>query len=195
MLNVRSIMFESPWALVPILVFIELVLLQIWQWRRSVLTGRLAAGGLAAIPLLIVLQVVVVTDAERIRSLCRRMAAAVGRGDIPGLGGHIADGFHAEIRGETWGKTELLAGAKRALTRWDVQEERLGGFEIDLEDDEARVNLRATCRLITEMGIIPRHVSFWRLTLRRTNGSWEVVHVKPIRSRWMPYDTLEDLLR
>ena len=75
--------------------------LYIWGRWRTALTRWVAVGGLAAVLLLIGLQMWVVTDAERLRHKCERMAAAVVDGDVEALGAELPESFGVPIE-ERW---------------------------------------------------------------------------------------------
>ncbi len=194
-LSLSSLLFESPWTVVPGLALVEMVLLANWNRRRTRRTARIAIAGLAAIPLSVALQVLVVTEGERIARACREMASAIAAGDVAAIGHHVSDSFVVTARGGPNDKPELLDRAKATLTRWDVEEEWLRGVEVEVTGDKADVTFQSVCRLITNQGIIPRHVSRWRLRFAREGDTWKVVDVQPLRGRWMPFDSLADLLR
>lgn len=194
-MKLSATVFESPWTLVPAFVALEMVLLAVWQRRRTPWTGRAAAAGLAAIPLSVAAQALVVTDAEHIERLCRDVASAVARGDLAALRGQLSDQFAAAGTGEELGKSELLDRARRALQRWSVEEQRLSDFHTEVHADRATVTFQVSCRLTTDDRVVPRHVSRWRLTAHSTGGVWKVTGLRPVRSRLLPYDSLGHLLR
>lgn len=194
-MNLTSILFENPYALIPILVATDLVLVQLWNRRRTPRTGRLAMIALIASPLLVVIQAVVVTDAENIRAFCRRLATASVRGDLVQLDACIANDFRVSVRNREWTKEDLMDAIRRAADYWTIEEERLSGFGLIIEGTSATAEFQATCRLISDAVMIPRHVSKWRLQLVRRDGTWRVTHIQPIRTRFFPFDNLTDVLR
>lgn len=194
-MSIRSILFEAPYTLIPILVGVELVLLGIWSRRRTPLTGRMALGGLIAIPLLVAAQFLVVTEQERIIRLCRELAKAVGQADIAAIGPHISEDFQVRCGDRLLEKSELLDEVERVLAKWDVEEERLGAFEIVVHGEAATSAFQATCRLISNDLEVPRHVSRWRIKLAKTDAAWQVTHIQPVATALSPYDSLLDLLR
>jgi hypothetical protein len=194
-MDIKAILLERPGTLIPILAAVEFVLLVRWSRRRTRSSGRVVLGGLLASALMIVMQSVIVTDGERVRDVCRRLSAAVARGDVNDIGRVIADDFTYRENGITWRKADLLTNIERALIRWDVQEDRLRGFETTVDGPRSVVSFRAVCRLIGDDFTLARHVSEWRLELVEKNDEWKVTAIKPKRSRMLPADSLADLLR
>ncbi len=191
----QAILFENPYLLVPILFGIEFVLVAAWNLRRTRLTGRLAAGGLVVFPLMVLVQAIVVTRAERIRNVCEQVVRAVGEGDVRGVTAHLADDFRFEGRGETWDKAAVTERIERALQRWDVSHCRLSQFEVTGDGDAVRSLFQATCR-VSSMELSARAVpTRWELGWRVTDDACEITEIKPVQTRWMPYDGLDDLLR
>jgi hypothetical protein len=123
------------------------------------------------------------------------MADAVEQGDVEVLASHLSVQFRIEDGDKYWNKSAVVDRIRRALSsRWDVQEERLSAIEISIEGGLATVAFQATCRLVTSEMVIPRHVSLWRLTMAKEEGTWRVTNAEPIRTRWVPFDSLADLL-
>jgi len=182
-MSLRVILLESPLQLLVVLVFLDFILLHIWTRRRTRLTARLAWAGLIAVPVALTLQYLVVTDQERLRNSCRRLARATGQADVAGFARFIADDFVAERRGRRADKSELLRQFEELLTRWDVQEERLSDFTYEVAADQANVEFQASCRLVSNDILVPYHVSRWRLTFRRDGDAWRVTHIEPLTSR------------
>ncbi len=194
-MTVRSILFESPLKLILVLLVVEFVFLQVWSRRRTRRTGWLAVGGLIAIPLLLAVQYLVVTEHERITRVCETLADAVGDGDALAFARHIAVDFSVERGERHWDKAELMEDFQRVLTRWDVQEERLSGFEIEVRDHSAVASFRASCRLISTDLMVPYHVSYWRLAFAKRDGAWRVTHVQRVSSDREPRGLAPDLFR
>lgn len=172
-----------------------MILLHLWSRRRTVLTGRMAVAGLAAIPLLVAVQLLVTTDRERIIAICGELARAAGQADVMAFGGHISEDFQIVEGQRVWGKAELLDAFEQVLRRWDIEEERLGKFETVVSGDSAETTFRATCRLISNDLMVPRHVSKWELSLVKIEGKWRVTHMKPPAGRGRHYDLLPGIGR
>ncbi len=191
----RSVLLENPYALIPILFVCQLVLVTIWSRRRTRAAGRDAVAGLVVGALLIVVQAVVETDVERIESVCQAMALAVEEGVLDTLARHVSSDVAIEANGRVWDKAELLEQIGRGLDRWGVEELRLSQFEIEVDGDGAHASFQVRCRLIAPEMIVPNHVSRWRLQFAREDESWKVRDIQLARTRWMPFDSLGDLLR
>ena len=192
-MNVRFVLFESPYSLIPILVGLEIVLLHFWSRRRTPLTGWTAVGGLIAIPLLVAVQILVVTDRERIIRICRELAKATAQADTTALGRHIAANFAINSPGRVSNKAGLLDEFERILSKWDVEEERLSAFDVAVDGHTARATFHATCRLISNDLMIPRHVSKWKLEFAKLDTVWLVTHIRPSSTPPWKRGSLPDL--
>ena len=194
-MTVTSILFENPYVLVPGLVLLEFVLVWVYQRRRTRLSGRLAVGGLVLFPLMVVVQAMVETQAEKVRAVCRAMGAAVEKADVAAIGLHVADDFELATAWQTWTKSDLLDRLTAALNEWDAQEVRLGRFETKASSTEAVVTFQSTCRLIGGSVMMAHYVSRWRLTMRQYDGSWKVTRIEPIPTPMMPFRSLEEMIQ
>ncbi len=195
MMSLQAILFENEYVLIPLLFVVELVLLGIWSRRRTPVAGRIAAGGLVVGPLMLMVQAVVETDAERIEDVCRSMALAVEDGDVTSIARHLSGEMRIETGVRTWDAAELLDRVRRRLALWDVEEGKLSKFETLVDGDRAEVEFQARCRLVTPEMIVPNHVSRWRLEFRREGDRWKIDDVRPLPTRWMPHESLDGLLR
>ena len=194
-MRIKSILFENPYLLIPILFGIEFVFVAAWNLRRSRLTGRLAVGGLILFPLMVVVQWMVVTDAERVRAACDRVVRAVVDGDVRAVADRIAGDFRYDSRGESWDKVAVVDRIEQALTRWDVSNCSLSQFEVTEDDGGMRSSFQVTCRMSSMEAAIPAFPSRWELGWRVTDDACEITEIKPIRTQWMPYDRLDEVLR
>lgn len=194
-MSIQSILFENPYALLPFLIPAALVLVWIWNRQRTRLTGRLAIGGFAAIPIMAALQASVVTDRERAQGVCEALASALSDGDLRTLATHISNDFRIGSGDQAWSKKDFLARCEATLSIWDIQEARLSRFDISVDGELATVRFQAACRLISADTMVARHISRWKVELVRAGESWRVRAVVPIRSRSLPYDSLADLPR
>jgi len=194
-LSIQSVLFENPYYLLPFSIVTALVLVWLWDRRRTKLTARLAICGIASIPALAALQAMVVTDGERVRRVCEALASALSDGDVPALGVFISDDFRIGSADRAWAKADLLAHCAKTLSIWDIDETRLSRFEITVDDGLATASFQATCRLISADVMVARHVSGWTVELLRVGESWRLRALWPRRSLSLPYDSLTDLPR
>lgn len=192
-MSIQSILFESPYAVLPCLMAAAVVAVWIWLRRRTRLTGRLAIGVIAAIPILFALQATVVTDRERARGVCEALAGALSDGDLRVLATHISDDFRIGSGDRAWSKSDFLARCKNTLSIWDIDDAQLSRFDISVDGALATARFQATCRLISADIMVARHISRWKVELVRVGEFWRVRAVVPIRSRSLPFDSLADL--
>lgn len=193
-MRLKTILFENPYYLIPVLFAVEFAFVAAWNLRRSQLTGRLAVSGLILFPLMVVVQWFVVTDAERVRAVCDRVVRAVVDGDVRGVSEHLADDFRFEGRGESWDKAAVTARIEQALQRWDVSHCKLSQFDVVVDDRGVRSMFQVTCRMSSSQTTIPTVPTRWELRWRVTEDVCEIMEIDPVRTQWMPYDRLDDLL-
>ena len=184
-------LFESRIALLTTLALVEFVLLWAWARWRTRRTRQLALGGFVVACLLLVIQTLVVTDRERIITICREMACAIEDGDVDGVGKHVAQTFAAD----SIDREALLASLTRILTQVCVEDPRLTRFEVTVDGARGGADFHARCRLVTPDAIEFARPTRWRLTFERVDGRWQVVEITPVPTAVFPYRTLADVLR
>ena len=175
------LLFESPLKLVIIELAIALVLL--WWVRRSARpAGRLLIGYLLLAAGLLLVQALVVTDAEKIRRVTREMARAVDFGKVEVIQTHLADDF------ATWGydRDEFGEFVYEQLEVYRVDEVWVGGAELQVDGAQAGIEFTARARVGTnETGLQP-YLGRWRLTLRREGSKWLVTRVENLAGPGAP---------
>ncbi len=163
------VLLESPLVLIVLELAVGLVLLYVAQ-RIAVPRWILPAFFLLAVGLLAV-QHFVVTDAEAIRALTRELAGAVDRADVDTFRGYLHDEF--DYRGLNRNRFADLV--YQQLQTYGVDEARVGGFEMEIEGDLARVKLTARARIqMDDVGIQP-YLGRWRLDFRRDKDTWKLI--------------------
>jgi len=171
--GMTHLLFESPLQL--LIVELGGALVLIWWLRRS--------GGSAGRPLigylvlglgLLAVQKLVVTDAEKIRTVVYELGRAVDFGRMEVLRAHLADDFAA------WGldRDGFVDHVYDSLETYRVDEVWVGGFELDIDADVGRIEFTARARVGTvELGPQP-YMGRWRLTLGRAGREWLVSRVE-----------------
>lgn len=191
----RALLFENPYALIPLLLVIDLGAIWYWSRRRTRRTGRTAIGALLASAALVVLQWVVVTDRERVVGVCRAMASAAGRGDVDAFAELVSDDFQWSGRDDAeFGKAELVEAFRRGFKQWNVEEERVSQVNVSVDGERATVAFSVSCRLISDEIMIRWHTSRWRVDLTQRDRDWVVTNVAPVRTLVFPFDTLGDVI-
>lgn len=144
-----------------------------WMTARS---RRMVWLSLGFCALLIVIQHYVVTDREVLRHMVRTMARAVEQGDVATLG----EWFDDEITlGGRSGKKAALQHAHMSLQRYDINEARVSGFQIEIAGDTATVAFQAVCDV---QGVKENPYystpSQWQLGCVRRPDGWKVQSAK-----------------
>ena len=182
----------SPWFLLIVLLVVAFASIALWSRRRSRLWARLVWVSLAAVPVVPLVSYLVVTDRERIVSLCRDMAEAVEAGDMPAIRRKLASDFEArDLNG-----AEFIERLEQTLTLHHVIDPALRNFEVTFPvDNQGAVTFNATCRVQSAEGYFDRLPSRWRLTLRKTGHTWEVTTIETIPVPPLNARDLRELLR
>jgi hypothetical protein len=178
----RSLFFESIVLLVCVeMVAVAVVLARYRSWPTP---GRRLTIWIALIGciLLIVLQQVVKTDRERIQAAVRAMATAIDDGDVPALGDQI-DG---DFRDRNTDRQAWLQEVRQWLQRWQVDEAKVGGFNIEVNDTQAVASFWAVCN--GRSGNQSDQVySSWKLAFVRRDSGWKLLRVIGGKVNMMDY--------
>ena len=189
---ILKLLFESPWLLLPVLVVIQSVLIAVWWWRRGRAWARIVWIGLGGIPALLLVSTLVVTPRERIAALCRDLAALVDEGDVAAIGRHLASDFEAD----GLDRSEFLDRAEHTLTRYHVDDARLGSIDVVFPRPKEGVAVfDAVCRIHSVDAYFDRLTSRWRVTYRRGGQLWLVTKIEPLPTPLSPIRDVRDWLR
>ena len=188
--SIQWLLFENRIALLVVLGLAEFVVLWVWARWRTRCTRNAVLAGLVLSILLLIVQTVVVTDRERIITLCNSLAAAVENGKIATVAEHLAPDF----RSDGVDRDRLLAELTRLLTRVHVEETQLSNFRVSFADGQTRAEFDATCRVMAGGYVEGGVGTSWRLTLRRTNETWQVLAIELVPTPFFPFRTLADAL-
>lgn len=163
------LLFESLFGLLATLVAVNFLLIALWSWQRGRFTKRVVWSGLAAMPLLLLLSHLVVTPRERIIDLCRRLAAAVERGDVPFVVRHL----DARFQWEQYDRAQFADRLKSALTRARVADIRLFRFDVAPAGDGRLIAaFRSTAHVRGDDWPYEWIAHDWKLTLRPDGTSY-----------------------
>lgn len=185
------ILFENVWLLIAVLVPIEFMFIAIWYWRRSPRSRTVAWVGFAAIPLLVLLSILVVTSREWIIQLCGELALAVEAVDIPTIDRHLADDFALE----GYDRDELLNRLEGTLRRFRVSDVALHSFEVTVSTkNRAEARFGATCRIRSSEQMYEWLPSRWHLTFQRAHDVWHVTNVESLPTPPLQIRHLRDWL-
>ncbi len=192
MTTIKTVLFESPLYLVPLLLVGEFILLRRWAARRTPNARRAALAGVVVAALLLVMQHLVVTERESLIALCNELAVAAVNGDVAGIGEHVSDRFATQ----NLDRDEFMQWVRRGLTAVEVRSARLSGFEVSIEDGQrAKVTFNASARVYgAAEGLGGSRPSRWELHFEKTGDRWLLVFLTPRRSVVFPFDSLRELL-
>lgn len=188
----QTLLFERPWLLLVLLAALQFVLIAIWSRWPTRSCARAVWIGFAAMPSLIALSAVVVTQRERVIDLCRELASLVDLGDVDAVAPLLSEDFAA---GEL-DREAFLRRAKEKLTRFDVNDPRLRGFEVNFgEPGHAVVVFHAVCRVRSPDAYINQFPSRWRMSLRSGGRTWKVTKLEALPTPFSPVRHMRELLR
>ncbi len=141
--------------------------------RQSTGSRRTVWLALVVCVALLIVQHLVHTDRERIRAVVVQIADAIDAGDVAGVGDHLDDTFQdAGMDKPAW-----LADLRQKLQRWRIDEAKVGGFAIEVDQDSAQAWFRATCDWRTDQQSQSGVYSTWRLGFVRRDDGWKLSRV------------------
>lgn len=189
---IRHVLLENRLLLFGIWVLLQFVLIGVWSWRRTRAANRGVWIGLIALPVLLLLSTVIVTQREQITALCRKLTGHVERGEVRQIADHLDTPFEAA----ELDRNAFIERIEPALKRFGITNLRLSRFEFTFTgDDKATVELSATCNVRTADAFFDRVPSRWRLNLVRRAGDWYLTSVEAIPTPLSPVRNLRDWIR
>ncbi len=189
---IQHVLLESRLLLFGAWVAVQFAVMGVWSWRRTQGASRGVWIGLVALPVLLLLSTVVVTQREQITALCRKLTGHVERGETR----QIADHLHTQFEAAELDRDAFVERMEPALKRFDIDNLRLSRFDFTFAgDDEATVELSATCNVRTTDAFFDRVPSRWRLMLVHRAGEWYVISIEAIPTPLSPVRNLRDWIR
>jgi hypothetical protein len=134
-----------------------MIVLTIHRRRMTTRTRRSVWVTLAVCTALILLNKLVTTRREQLVAAIGSMAQAVDEADLPAITSRLDD----EFQYGHWDKAGFVAELNRKLQDWRIDEVSVGGFEIDLTGQSAKVAFRASCDWRGHNESQTGVVSFW----------------------------------
>jgi len=189
---IQNVLLENRLLLFGVWMLAQLALISVWSWRRTRAANRAVWVGLLALPVLLLLSTVIVTQRERIMSLCRSMARDVERGDIA----PIADRLDPQFQAAALDREVFLEHLEPALARFGVGKVRLSRFRFTFpERDTATAEFTAVCNVRTADAFFDRVLSRWRVRFVRRRGNWYLTSVEALPTPLSPVRNLRDWIR
>jgi hypothetical protein len=187
-----ALLLEHPVVLAFCWLVIEGTLVAVWSSRRTRATRRAVLIGLAALPVLEAVSLLVVTQPERVTSICRDMAAAVERDDMEALARHL----DAEFSAVDLDRDAFLDAVSRTLAQFEVKEPYLHQFEVLVSPRDAAVaEFNSSCYVVGTGIRRQRLLSRWRVMFRRRGDTWRMITVEALPLPLSPIRNLRDVLR
>jgi hypothetical protein len=138
---IARLLFEDLSLLLMAEFAVLMIVLAVHRRRMTPRTRQVVWMTLGLCAALILLNKLVVTDAEKIVDAVRTMALAVDEGNVP----VVADGLDSEFRYHQWDKAGFVGELNRKLQEWRIDEVDVGRFEIEISGSTAKVCFRASC--------------------------------------------------
>jgi len=189
---VQHVLLENRLLLFGVWMLVQLALIGVWSWRRSRTANRGVWVGLIALPVLLALSTVVVTQREQLIALCRKLAVHVERGEVR----QIAEHLNAKFESGDLDREAFVERLEPALKRFNISNLYLSRFEFDFDDaDHVAVELSATCNVRTADAFFGRVLSRWRVKFVRRAGEWYLTSVEVIPTPLSPVRDVRDWIR
>ena len=149
------------------------VVIGIHRSRMTPQTRRAVWITLAVCAAMIAVQRLVVTDREAIRATVQAMARDVVAGDVASLGAKFDERM---TLGPIAGKQAVLQHAYGTLQQYDVRNARVSGFDITLDNGQAKVRFQAVGDIHGRQTEVFRTPMIWNPTMVRSPAGWKVLH-------------------
>jgi hypothetical protein len=190
--GLAQFLFERPWRLAVSWVGLQFLLICLWSWQRTPRIRHAVLFGFAVFPVLLAASILVVTDRERVITLCRELALEVERGDAFAIEQHLADDF---LAGDL-DRDRFADRLQTALERYRVDYPRLRRFDVSFPSETTAIaEFEATARVRSPNTFYGQMLSKWRISFRRHHKDWLITSLEAIPTPLSPIRDLRDWLR
>ncbi len=165
---ITQILFENLWLLLGVWVPVQFTLIALWSWLRSTTTKRFVWSGFAALPILMTISMMAVTDREKIVEHLNALALAVEHANIDEIALHFAEDF--EARG--YDREGMLKRIDTRLAQYPASHVRISQVKISFDGDEATVEFRGSANIQAPEIPYQYGTALWHSKWRRTKNSW-----------------------
>jgi len=184
---IPRLLFEGPVRLAIVLVVAVFLLIVIWSRVRSRATGRMVGAGIAAIPLLLAVNHLVVTPREALIELCGKLAGLVDEGQGSAVAAYLSDDFEAG----GLDRDAFIDRLEDRLKRFRVDDPRLSGFDVSLPTpNDGLAEFDVACSIRSVDAFLDRVLTRWKLTFRRRGDRWRVVRIDAVPTPFSPFRDL-----
>lgn len=167
---VSRLLFEDTLLLVVAELIALAFVLAIHRRRMNAGSRRLVWVTLVVCGLLLLIQELTVTRREAIMVMVASMARAVDEGYVESLATHVDTDF----RHRGWDKPAFIEQVRDRLRHMQIDEASVGGFDIVIKDDGAKVAFRARCDWRGGGEVRSGAVSDWELDCVRREDGWKM---------------------
>lgn len=170
---------------------LQIAAIAFWSFQRTTLAKRIVWSGFAALPLLMVVSTIVVTQREEVINLCRRLARAVEQADVAAIAHHIAPDFAAA----GYDRDAFLDRLDQRLHQVRVQRPRLSSFDVTAADGATIVTFTAAAGVRAPDVPYQYLLTRWRIHLRRAPDTWHITRLEPVPTPTFPIRDLRQFVR
>ncbi len=170
---------------------LQIAAIAFWSWQRTDIARRVVWSGFAALPVLMVVSTLVVTQREEVITLCRRLARAVEQADVATIAQHIAPDFSAA----GYDRDSFLDRLDQRLHQVRVQRPRLSSFDVIPADGATIVTFTAAAGVRAPDMPHQYLLTRWRIHLRRTPDAWRITRLEPLPTATFPIRDLRQFVR
>ena len=171
---------ENPWPLVFILALLELALIITIKARGQGVWLKLAFAVPVVALVVVVIELLIVTDREAVKSEIKSLADAVQQEDVDRILSHISRDYDdGGVSYETF-----KASVTALLGMLDLDSVTLFFEEIEAMRD-GRMMARFKALTMGKVSNVPygSHPSRWQIYLRKTDGRWLVCQIIPLEAK------------
>ncbi len=183
----QEILFEKFYLLTGICLFLSVTAIYFAYQRRTKFTRNLATAIPVISLILIVLNLMVVTDREQIRALLYKLTAACQNENISA----ISDIMDKNFQTDEYGKKQFLAATENAFKHVTLSSIRLWGIENNPPTVKFISIVHITDKSGREYGTVR---SDWELTFVKRKKSWKLTEARPISINLKPVSGIQAVL-
>jgi len=186
------LLFENLWLLALVLIGIQVALMLIWYWRRTVRSAHMAWFAAVVSMLLMLTSWWVETSREAVANCCRELVFWAESEDIGAIESALATPFEAD----GMDREAFIAWVRRGFRKYDFAQARLSALDIRCSAPSRCVSdFRVGCRVESlDSGSvwIPTR---WEITWITQGERWRLVGVKPIPTPPLHLKSLHQMFR
>ncbi|MFQ5463749.1 MAG: hypothetical protein ACE5E5_14125 [Phycisphaerae bacterium] len=186
------LLFENLWLLSLVLIAVQVVLMAMWYWRRTVRSAHLAWFAVVVSMLLMLTSWWVVTDREAVAKRCGELVSWVESEDI----GAIESALAAPFEADGMDRVAFAAWVRRGFRKYDFAQARLSELEIRFPDPHRCIStFRVGCRVESPDSGWVWIPTRWEITWITQGDRPRMVGVKPVPTAPLHLKSLHQMFR